>query len=121
MLTELLIVVALHGTPISQASFVYNTEVSCQLASRDLSYVAAPGYSVTSKCHSAPSSNASNMSGDGTAVVLMAFDGSLNIGGYQIGSITKTHLQCVTQTTSAQKFFNDSERSWVSLCIPRII
>ena len=81
MLTELLIVVALHETPILQASFAYNTEVSCQIASRDLSYVAAPGYSVTSKCLSAPSSNAPNMSGDGTAVVLMAFDGSLNIGG----------------------------------------
>lgn len=121
MLTELLVVVTLQGTPISQTPFEYNTEVSCQIASRQLSFVAAPGYSVVSKCQAASSSNSPNMSGEGTAVVLMAFDGTQNVGGYEIGSITKTHLQCVKQTTGAQQYFNESERSWVSLCLPRVI
>lgn len=121
MLTELLVVVTLQGLAISQTTFAYNTEVSCQIASRDLSFVAAPGYSVISKCQVTSSSNSPNMSGEGTAVVLAAFEGTQNIGGYQIGSIAKTHWQCVKQTTSAQKFFDESERSWVSLCVPRII
>lgn len=121
MLTELLMVVTLHGDPVSQLSFSYNSEMSCQIASQDLSFTAATGYAVESTCRQQQQDNLPKMSGEGTAVITMAFEGTQNIGGYQIGAITSTHLQCVKQTTEAQEFFNMSERSWVSICLPRVI